>query len=53
MLLQVHDELVFEVSAATVEHEARMIREKMIRAIPLDVPIVVDVGWARNWLAAK
>ncbi|MCC7293537.1 MAG: DNA polymerase I [Phycisphaerales bacterium] len=53
MLLQVHDELVFEVSAATVDHEARMIREKMIRAIPLDVPIVVDVGWAKNWLAAK
>ncbi|MCG3132275.1 MAG: DNA polymerase I [Phycisphaerae bacterium] len=53
MLMQVHDELVFEVAEASVEREARMIREKMTNAIPLDVPIVVDLGWAKNWLAAK
>ncbi|RJP41218.1 MAG: DNA polymerase I [Phycisphaerales bacterium] len=53
MLIQVHDELVFEVDRASVEREADMIRRKMIHAIPLDVPVVVDVGWGRNWLECK
>jgi DNA polymerase-1 len=53
MILQVHDELVFEVPAAAVEAEAEMIREKMTTAIPLEVPIGVDIHWARNWLEGK
>jgi len=53
MLIQVHDELVFEVSRPDVESEGRMIREKMERAIPLDVPIVVDVAWGRTWAESK
>ncbi|MEE9297396.1 MAG: DNA polymerase I [Phycisphaerae bacterium] len=53
MLLQVHDELVFEVPEAHVQDEAEMIREKMCAAIPLDVPIVVDVNWGVNWLESK
>jgi DNA polymerase-1 len=53
MLLQVHDELVFETPRDRVEAEAAMIREKMTRAIPLDVPVTVDVKWARNWAETK
>ncbi len=53
MLIQVHDELVFEVPRAHVEEEAAMIRQKMENAIPLDVPVVVDVGWGPNWAEAK
>jgi DNA polymerase-1 len=53
MILQVHDELVFEVPAAAVEAEADMIRTMMTTAIPLEVPIAVDLHWARNWLEGK
>ncbi|HYZ26922.1 MAG TPA: DNA polymerase I [Geminicoccaceae bacterium] len=52
MLLQVHDELVFEVPADEVEPSADLIREVMAHAAHLDVPLVVDVGWGPNWDAA-
>ena len=50
MLLQVHDELVFESPTSAAAEEAAMIREEMAQAIPLDVPVKVDVAWGRNWL---
>jgi len=53
MLIQVHDELVFEVPKSDIEPLTAMIREKMATAIPLDVPIVVDIGTGDNWLEAK
>lgn len=53
MLIQVHDELVFEIPRRDVDTEARMIREKMEHAIPLDVPIAVDVAWGRTWAESK
>jgi DNA polymerase-1 len=53
MLIQVHDELVFEVAKGDVEAEAAMIQEKMEHAIPLDVPIVVDIAWGRTWADSK
>ncbi|MFH1109123.1 MAG: DNA polymerase I [Planctomycetota bacterium] len=53
MLIQVHDELVFEVPKRDVEREAAMIRDKMEHAIPLDVPIVVDIAWGRTWADSK
>ena len=53
MILQVHDELVFEVPDAEVETMTVLVREEMIGALPLDgVPIVVDVGIGDNWLDA-
>jgi DNA polymerase-1 len=52
MLLQVHDELVFEVPADEVEPTAELIRGVMARAAHLDVPLVVDVGHGPNWDAA-
>ncbi len=53
MLIQVHDELVFETPEAAVEDEAAMIREEMSNALKLNVPVKVDVGWGPNWLEVK
>ncbi len=52
MLLQVHDELVFEVPASEVEMMTRLVREKMMDAMKLDVPVDVEVGMGKNWLEA-
>jgi DNA polymerase-1 len=56
MLLQVHDELVFEVPEGREEAAAAVIREVMSGAaepaMALDVPLDVDVGWGANWGAA-
>jgi DNA polymerase-1 len=52
MLLQVHDELVFEVPEDEVEPTADLIRDVMMHAAHLDVPLVVDLGWGPNWDAA-
>lgn len=49
MLLQVHDELLLEVDEATAEEVGEMVRAEMIGAIELAVPLVVDVGFGRNW----
>jgi DNA polymerase-1 len=53
MLLQVHDELVFETRRAEAERVAAVVRGKMESAIALDVPIVVDVSWGRSWAKEK
>ncbi|HOB75611.1 MAG TPA: DNA polymerase I [Phycisphaerae bacterium] len=53
MLLQVHDELVFEVPRAAVEAEAEFIRKEMCSALPLSVPVKVDIAWGESWLEAK
>jgi DNA polymerase-1 len=52
MLLTVHDELVFEVGADAVEDAAQVVRERMERAVDLDVPLRADIGWGRNWAEA-
>jgi DNA polymerase-1 len=52
MLLQVHDELVFEVPATEVEPTTELIRDVMAQAAHLDVPLVVDIGCGPNWDAA-
>jgi DNA polymerase-1 len=49
MLLQVHDELVFETPASAAESEAAMIREEMTGAMQLATPLKVEVGWGKNW----
>jgi DNA polymerase-1 len=53
MLLQIHDELVFEIPVADVESEQAMIVEEMTGAIDLAVPLKVDVGVGDSWLDAK
>jgi len=53
LLLQVHDELVFEVSEAELDTIKENVRSLMENAMLLDVPVKVDVGVGKNWLEAK
>jgi len=52
MILQVHDELVFEVPEEELDEVKDLVKEKMETAIPLKVPVVVDTGVGRNWYEA-
>lgn len=52
MLLQVHDELVFDVHNSELERIKPMIKEEMESAFVLDVPLEVDMGEGKNWLEA-
>jgi DNA polymerase-1 len=52
MLLQVHDELVFEVAEGERTALEALVREQMGRAYPLDVPLEVSVGAGRDWDSA-
>ncbi|MBB5160141.1 DNA polymerase-1 [Mycobacterium sp. AZCC_0083] len=52
MLLQVHDELLFEVVEGEREALEALVRDKMGSAYPLDVPLEVSVGYGRSWDAA-
>ncbi|WP_017942968.1 MULTISPECIES: DNA polymerase I [unclassified Thioalkalivibrio] len=49
MIMQVHDELVFEVADAAVEDLTTLVRKAMSGAAELDVELVVDVGTGANW----
>ncbi|MFT8243591.1 DNA polymerase I [Roseomonas sp. BN140053] len=52
MLLQVHDELLFEVPEAEVEQTAALAREVMEGVATLRVPLGVEVGWGHSWAEA-
>lgn len=52
MLLQVHDELVFDVYKPELEKVSELIRTEMESAYQLAVPLVVDLGLGQNWLEA-
>ena len=52
MLLQVHDELVFEVPREELEPARRLIVEGMEKVRELAVPLRVDVGWGEDWARA-
>ena len=52
MVLQVHDELLFDAQKDEVEELRPIIKKHMETAIPLDVPIFVDTGVGENWLDA-
>ena len=53
LLLQIHDELLFELGESEAAQHAQWISRLMSQAIPLSVPIVVDIAWGRNWLESK
>ncbi len=53
MLLQIHDELVFEVPAAEADSLIEMVREEMTGALELNVPLVVDISIGDNWLETE
>ena len=52
MVLQVHDELLFDVYKDEVDEIRDMVKEKMENAIPMNVPITVETGTGENWLDA-
>ncbi|HET6669500.1 MAG TPA: DNA polymerase I, partial [Pyrinomonadaceae bacterium] len=53
LLMQVHDELLVESPASESEQVAQILKREMESAVQLDVPLVVDVGVADNWMDAK
>ena len=53
LILQVHDELVFELPGAEADKHAKWISQKMTTAIKLDVPLKVDISWGPTWLSGK
>lgn len=53
MILQIHDELMFEVSVGEAEDMLELVREKMSQACALSVPLKVDIGIYDNWGEAK
>jgi DNA polymerase-1 len=53
MLLQVHDELVFEAPPHEVESLKTLVKREMEGACELDVPMLVEVGVGDNWRDAK
>ena len=53
MILQIHDELVFEMPKAEAKEHAEWIAEEMENAIPVCVPLKVDVSIGRTWLGGK
>jgi DNA polymerase I len=50
MILQVHDELVFEVPEKELDLMKSLVREKMENAVKLRVPVKVDIKYGKNWL---
>jgi DNA polymerase-1 len=52
IILQVHDELLFELPMQEYEAARNIVREKMERAVELSVPIQVDIGYGKNWAEA-
>ncbi len=52
MILQVHDELVFDAHLGELEALKSLVNDKMVNALPLTVPVIVEINTGENWLAA-
>jgi DNA polymerase-1 len=52
LLLQVHDELVFDAHKEELDELKVLVSEKMVGAVTSEVPMVVDMGVGQNWLEA-
>ncbi len=53
MLLQIHDELIFETPPDEQERLTALVTEEMASALTLEVPIKVNVAVGRNWMESK
>ena len=53
LLLQIHDELLLECPPDEVEPLREIVRREMENAIPLSVPLKVDIGTGDNWLETR
>ena len=52
MLLQVHDELVFDMKTSETNSLMKIVKDTMENTISLNVPLLVDLGVGENWLEA-
>ena len=52
MILQVHDELVFDARLEELETLKALVNDKMVNAMPLSVPVIVEINTGDNWLEA-
>lgn len=52
LIMQVHDELVFEVPEVELEPMRKLVEQEMSRAVALKVPLKVDINWGSNWSEA-
>ena len=53
LILQVHDELVFEVPEKELESLDKLVKEVMEQAVSLHVPLITDSSWGKTWYEAK
>jgi DNA polymerase I len=53
LVLQIHDELLFEGPEAEIDAATELVKREMCAAFDLDPPLAVDIGVGRDWLAAK
>jgi DNA polymerase-1 len=53
MIMQVHDELLFEAPEPEVKQATEIIKHEMEAAAKLEVPLIADVGVGDNWMATK
>ena len=52
MILQVHDELLFDVHKSEIETMKQLVKEEMEKAMPINVPVIAEAGVGDNWLEA-
>jgi len=52
MILQVHDELIFDVYRKELDEIKKIVKHEMENAVRLEVPLLVDIGTGDNWLEA-
>ena len=53
MVLQIHDELIFEVDAADARDFAAVVKREMEGALSLEVPLGVSLKWGANWFEVE
>jgi DNA polymerase-1 len=53
MIMQVHDELLFEAPKDEVEKATEIIKHEMEHAAKLDAPLVAEIGVGNDWMSAK
>ena len=53
MIMQVHDELLFEAPIAEIENASEIIKREMESAASLNVPLIAEIGVGDNWMNAK
>ena len=52
MIMQVHDELVFDAHLDELDSLKAIVQDKMVNALPLSVPVIVEMNTGANWLEA-